>query len=442
MAGGQVLEFLQLVNVAAYVLLAAVALVQWLLRRSTPAGWLALTFLVLGGVSIVARVLPEDPSGHTYDLITKFVIGLLLLFPYFLFRFSATFEPASRAAEIAAGALTVGIIVWTAFLPDFPTADEPQPASFRIYAFGILIQWVVCSVLAAARLWRQGSGQPSVARRRMRLMAAAATLMSVLIMVSVATGGGGMQPVEAQIANSLLGFIAATAFFFGFSPPEFVRATWRRGPLEDMRKAVRDLLTAETTEEVTSRLLPHVVGIVGARGIAFLDNDGTVIDSNGLTLEMQEEMRSRVEASKLSHEITDCVVMELPFGCVVVWTSPYAPFFGTEELEILRYLSTLAHLAMERTRASEMRLQLAEAQLRRRQALQINDNVVQGLAVAKYAFELGDDEKAKEKLNETLTAAKRIISELLEELGPEDTIRPGVLVRDRPATTSESKVAD
>jgi hypothetical protein len=139
-------------------------------------------------------------------------------------------------------------------------------------------------------------------------------------------------------------------------------------------------------------------------------------------------------------EIQDaCAVLRFPFGSLIVWTSSYAPFFGTEEFETLVYLGTLAHLALERTRATQLKVQLAEAKFRRMQALQINDNVVQGLAVAKYAFELGDSEKGMQALSDTLESAKGIITDLLKEVDPEQTLAPGMLVRDEAASIEQRR---
>ena len=45
--------------------------------------------------------------------------------------------------------------------------------------------------------------------------------------------------------------------------------------------------------------------------------------------------------------------------------------------------------AQARLEREAMAARLGEAQLRRRQALEINDNVVQGLVAAVYALELG-----------------------------------------------------
>ena len=52
--------------------------------------------------------------------------------------------------------------------------------------------------------------------------------------------------------------------------------------------------------------------------------------------------------------------------------------------------------------------------LRQRQALSIHDDVLQGLVTAKLSFELGDQERGLAMLDQTLDAARRLVSDLLD----------------------------
>jgi mannitol-specific phosphotransferase system IIBC component len=82
---------------------------------------------------------------------------------------------------------------------------------------------------------------------------------------------------------------------------------------------------------------------------------------------------------------------------------------------------------VERDRAEHYLIEIHEAQLRQHQALEINDNVVQGLSIAKYALDAGDEVKAYEAVSQTLVSARTIISDLLggadRHLGPGDLVR-------------------
>jgi PAS domain S-box-containing protein len=71
---------------------------------------------------------------------------------------------------------------------------------------------------------------------------------------------------------------------------------------------------------------------------------------------------------------------------------------------------------------------LGEAHLRRRQALEINDNVVQGLVAASYALDQGQLPASRTYLDQTLSAARAMMDDLLEPLDGEG-LQPGDLVR-------------
>ncbi len=89
--------------------------------------------------------------------------------------------------------------------------------------------------------------------------------------------------------------------------------------------------------------------------------------------------------------------------------------------------------ARERLEGEALAARLREAQVRRRSALEINDNVVQGLSAGLYALEGGETDTATRLHRRTLAAARQLMSDLLEPLDGTD-LRPGDLVRSRPST--------
>jgi hypothetical protein len=66
---------------------------------------------------------------------------------------------------------------------------------------------------------------------------------------------------------------------------------------------------------------------------------------------------------------------------------------------------------------------------RQRRALEINDNIVQGLAVAKLALELDDVDTSRQAVAAALASAQGIISGLLGEAGSQNRLAAGDLVR-------------
>ena len=74
-----------------------------------------------------------------------------------------------------------------------------------------------------------------------------------------------------------------------------------------------------------------------------------------------------------------------------------------------------------------------DLQRREQQALEIQDNIVQGLTTAKLALEMDDRDTALRALDETLVSARRIISTLLAGTPAEHRLEAGDLRRNEPA---------
>lgn len=86
----------------------------------------------------------------------------------------------------------------------------------------------------------------------------------------------------------------------------------------------------------------------------------------------------------------------------------------------------------ERRQAEETARSLQEMRARQRQAIEVNDNVVQGLTIAKWSFEVQRHAAAEEAVERTLVAARELVDRMLAEGSPEG-VSPGDLVRERPA---------
>jgi GAF domain-containing protein len=100
----------------------------------------------------------------------------------------------------------------------------------------------------------------------------------------------------------------------------------------------------------------------------------------------------------------------------------------------IRTLEDLAAIVMDEL---ELRLDArAKLEDRRRRALDMNDEVVQGLALAQLALHAGKTEEAATAVQHTLSSAQAIVGELLESAGAEGRLHPGDLVRASPAAVS------
>jgi PAS domain S-box-containing protein len=90
---------------------------------------------------------------------------------------------------------------------------------------------------------------------------------------------------------------------------------------------------------------------------------------------------------------------------------------------------TEQYLAEREREATAVRL--SEVELRRRQAVEINDNIVQGLAAAMYALELGSSQACQSYLDATLAAARSMMGDAIDELADGEP-GDGDLVRSEP----------
>lgn len=428
-------DVLQVIDSFLLALLAVVTYLQWRRRGDESAKWSFFTFGSLGIVAVIGQFLPEESTWGPYQWFLKMIIVVIVFFPYFLFRISASFRKTHTWLRPGALAATVAIAVWAVFLPEAPGSNDPQPLVVRIWVFALLGLWVALSFVVAVRFWKAGTGQPAVARKRMRFLSVASVIFSVGIVISGVSSGAAEENYAREALTQSITLLSVVAFFLALAPPRWLRHTWRRPVEESLRRGTLELMASETTDGVMSVLLPHALGIVGGEGIAVLDRDGKVIGSLGMEPpEIARAARLSLTDERYEGGTGELVHLEYEFGALVVQTGPYTPFFGQDEIDLLGALGALANLAMERVEAENLRVKLEKATVRRQQALEINDNIVQGLAVAKYSFDLGEEAKAREAIEGTLVAARSIISELLDDIGGSVDLGPGTLTRDRAAT--------
>lgn len=102
-------------------------------------------------------------------------------------------------------------------------------------------------------------------------------------------------------------------------------------------------------------------------------------------------------------------------------------------------VATLQDLAAVVVDELELRLDArTKLEERRQRGLELNDDVVQGLAVAQLALEAGRPDYALDALASTLHAAQGIVAELLESAGDRGRLEAGDLVRAGPASVLQA----
>jgi hypothetical protein len=97
------------------------------------------------------------------------------------------------------------------------------------------------------------------------------------------------------------------------------------------------------------------------------------------------------------------------------------------------YITGWRYTEIERKRAEDYGAQLAATELRQREALEINDNIVQGLIAIEAAMDFEDAQLARAALTSTLESARTIVTGLLQRAKADGDFKPGDLRRDHPS---------
>lgn len=102
-----------------------------------------------------------------------------------------------------------------------------------------------------------------------------------------------------------------------------------------------------------------------------------------------------------------------------------------------RFALAIVRDVSERKAAEEARLNLERMRVSKKQALELNDAIVQGLAVAKMFLEAGDPDRGLAAVTNTLERAKSIVAELLADIKDAEGFAGGGLTREQAADVSE-----
>lgn len=344
-----------------FILVALAAARVWWRVRTRHSAWLAAAFGAIALLLVVSRISrAQSDAGLGADLRRVVVIAALLAFPYLLFRFALEFRTQHPRWELAIHVLSLGMIASSLTSPWWPQGAETRPAWFQFYVLAVLGYWLLVSVIVAVWLLRAGRGQPLVSRRRMQLMAWAAVVLSIVLLLQVEVSGD-----TVYIATNTLAMVSAVMFVLGFSPPRGLREWWRRPAVERLRQAESRLMAATTRNEVASSLLPPAADLLGGGGAALFGRDAMPILNHGFSPERLEELTAdlleHIEHLRPTPLIEqDRLVISLRSGWLVVQASPYAPFFGLDEIALVTRLALLVDLAWGRIELFEAERGLRE----------------------------------------------------------------------------------
>jgi diguanylate cyclase (GGDEF)-like protein len=335
------------ISLAAFVLLAALTTLQWAVRHRRGAGWVALTFVIVGGLALTVKI---DP-GLVHDReAAKALTAVLVVVPYCLFRFVASFRTPSVPVRILAAALSAALIGFTFFIDYLPTRGSGAPPYFLAYRVSFLVAFSLLFGYVVVRLGLTGRGEPPVAAWRMRLVALAVAGLEVPIVVATLVLHGATIELVTRIVTVAagLGFLLALVF------PSLVRLLLSDREDLAFRRAVGHLVSAGDSKDVADDLLPHVCALVGASEAALLDDDGTVVARYPLWLEgPRPDLWDTDPGGEDGKERVTLRTTSGATHALAVKISPAMEYFGTEELRQLDQLADMVGLAIERCEMAE-----------------------------------------------------------------------------------------
>ena len=197
-----------------------------------------------------------------------------------------------------------------------------------------------------------------------------------------------------------------------------------------MRGTCIDITERVLAEQETERAAERFRGLVESSpdAILVLDSRGTILQANGRAAEL-------LGAEPAGHTLDEVLPPESWTGgqgieAKTFHGQPLVLDLTTAELTESSHQGRTAVFlkdASPRLEREAMATRLGESHQRRRQALEINDNVVQGLTSAVYSLEHEDMRQASSFIERTLAAARDMMDDLLEPSGEE--LHPGDLVR-------------
>ena len=221
----------------------------------------------------------------------------------------------------------------------------------------VLVEWTFLSGVVVVRFRRAARGQPTVARRRLRLLANGAAALAVALIFAVAAGD---ESTGRELIVEVVAIASAVLFLAGFAPPGPLLRLWRARDLDAIQDAFVALAQATSPEQVVDEVLPRVARLVGAQGAAIRRENGDVLGRTGVTRPGPTDEGVELETGVYQHG-KDHLSIEVPGGWLELFTTPYTPYFGRDELELVRTIATLLHVSLERTYAHAREVAAREA---------------------------------------------------------------------------------
>ena len=378
---GTLVGALGIASTAAFCVIAALTIRDWLATRDASRMYLALAIGCLGGVSLlgqVAKLLGAWFAGFNSVLgITIFLgSGLALL----LFRDSVIpLAHRTRRLVILAVALTAVLEVGVAL----GGTGTPKPLQL-VGLLAFVVVWSGCVGEPSVRLWLAARRRTAVQRARMQALGLGYLSIIAILLAAILASLFGPNPV-VRIGLALSSLLIVPLLYAGFVPPVWLRRAWRESEEAKFRQATHDiLLYASDRPTLAKRALDWAVRLSGAEAGYFRSHD-TII----ATLALPPDEAASLEASIRRAAVRDVVPLggrpprtaiiaplEAADAAIILIGGPFTPVFGTDERAWLQHYAALVTTGLDRVRlVGELEEKVSEVTERTRQLEVANDEL-------------------------------------------------------------------
>jgi signal transduction histidine kinase len=248
-------ELLSLITRLTFLLVAALTLVDFLRHRDT----IRLDiFLIFGAFvpSLVNQLLNQFFDLQLAWLSTVGALGVMA-HPYLAVRLLGYFRPVRPALHYAA---VVGLLLsWLALL--LSPAPRPAPVTLLLVGYFVLFEAYV-----AYGFVRQALNSGGITRRRLTLVTIATALIAVVILLAAVRLT--LPSLDEFIAglSQVLTMGAGVSYYFGFTPPRWLRRSWQLSELYDYLRQAPGPGRDSPDQEVLAYLARKAVRVVGGLG--------------------------------------------------------------------------------------------------------------------------------------------------------------------------------
>jgi len=350
----------QYATTAAFAVIAALTIRDWLVTRDRSRMYLALAIGSLAAVSILGQVGkllgPSFVAASGYVTIVIFLVsGLALL----LFR-HAVIPLKRRTIRVV-----VGIVIATGLLEIGVQAifghNAPKPIQLLALAMFVVV-WSGCVGEPSVRLWFAARRRTVVQRARMRALSLGYLGIVAILLAAVFTSALATVPA-VQIGFALATFAIIPLLYAGFVPPAWLRRTWRQSEEAKFQQATRDIVMfASDPGALAKRSLDWAIRLTGADAGLFMNGPDSILATQGLAADDAKTLQAAVAGAgdrtviPLGGTPPRSVMiahLHVNDAAIVLLGGPFTPVFSTDEEAWLQQYAAMVSTGLERVRLVE-----------------------------------------------------------------------------------------